>query len=99
MGITSSILKLVTSGVDLTSQILARTSPKELKELMALEKKRLSIEGDIADYKRLKPSDRIQSKLESYLSDLEKTCDKIIVIQKFAETKIDLMLAAANTDK
>jgi len=91
--LTISSLKLITSGIGLASQILARTSPSELKDLEKLEKLRLKYEGLITDYKRLNPSERNQAKLEIYIQELEKVCNEILIMQKFAETKLRLILS------
>jgi len=99
LALATGIVSLLDNGVGFAKQILARTSPRELKELEKLEKERLRLTGLINDYMRLKPSERIQSRLEIYLSDHEKVCDEIIIMQKFAEQKLKLVLASyAPTD-
>lgn len=94
--VANSALKLADSGVKLTSQILARISPKEHKKLNKLEAERLKIEKYIRDYRSLKPSQRVQSRLEKHIRDLEGVTDAIIVAQRSAEQKTLTMLSQHN---
>ena len=87
------VLELINSGIGLASQILARTSPKEFKELTKLKKLRLKYDGLITDYMRLKPSERNQAKLETYIKELRKVDNGILVSQDIADTKLKIMLA------
>lgn len=91
------VLELINSGIGLASQILARTSPKEFKELSKLKKLRLKYDGLVTDYMALKPSERNQVKLENYLREMGKTDKRILVLQGIADTKLKIMLAQSGS--
>ena len=90
-------LELIASGIGLASRILARTSPKEFKELSKLKKLRLKYDGLITDYMALEPSERNQAKLENYLREMGKADKRILVLQGIADTKLKIMLAQSGT--
>lgn len=94
MSIVGSILGIANGGIHLSSQILARTSPKELKELEALGKRKIDLLSKIKAYrKNRRPSQRVQTVLENYLTDLTKVCDEIELMQKVSDTKLQLIFA------
>ena len=94
LAIATAAIQLANSGVSLTKQILSRTSPREVRQLEKLEKAKLALDGMISDYKRLRPSERVQARLELYINDREKVCNEILIMQKYAEQKLQLMLAS-----
>ena len=93
MSLVASFLGVADSGMKLTSQVLARTSPRELKEFEGLQKEKLELTSKINAYKRRLPSNRNQAELESYVVKLGEVCAEITIMQEVCQKKLEFMLA------